>query len=75
MIQLNMHEAKTNLSKLIEQLIQGDEIVIARGNKPVAKLVILDEINAQRKGGSARRMITIDKSFDEPLEDFKGFIS
>ncbi|HED09730.1 MAG TPA: type II toxin-antitoxin system prevent-host-death family antitoxin, partial [Caldithrix abyssi] len=36
MIQVNMHEAKTNLSKLIEQLSQGEEIVIARGNKPVA---------------------------------------
>ncbi len=75
MIQVNMHEAKTNLSKLIEQLSQGEEIVIARGNKPVAKLVLLDEIHAQRKIGSARGLITMDSSFDEPLEDFADYMS
>ncbi len=74
MIQVNMHEAKTNLSKLIEQLSQGEEIVIARGNKPVAKLVLFDEIHAQRKIGSARGLITMDSSFDEPLEDFADYM-
>ena len=39
MLTANIHEAKTNLSKLIEQVLQGKEVIIAKAGKPVAKIV------------------------------------
>ena len=49
MLQVNIHEAKTNLSKLIQKVVDGEEVIIARGNKPIAKLVELDELKPKRK--------------------------
>ncbi|MFQ5866214.1 MAG: type II toxin-antitoxin system Phd/YefM family antitoxin [bacterium] len=73
MYQANIHEAKTHLSKLIEKVMNGEEVIIAKGNKPVAKLVLLDEIKPKRKLGSAKGKIKISEDFDEPVADFKDY--
>ena len=73
MFQVNIHQAKTNLSKLIKKVVNGEEVIIAKGNIPLVKLVGLSQQKSKRKIGSAPG-ITILPSFDEPLEDFKDYI-
>ncbi|HSG30123.1 MAG TPA: type II toxin-antitoxin system Phd/YefM family antitoxin [Thermodesulfobacteriota bacterium] len=73
MTQVNIHEAKTQLSKLIEKIKKGEEVVIAKGNKPVAKLVLIDDLKPKRKLDSAKGLVTISDDFDAPLEDFKEY--
>ncbi len=74
MLQVNVHEAKTTLSKLIQKVVDGEEIIIAKGNKPVVKLVLVDNLKPKRQLGTARGKIKISDDFDEPLEDFKEYI-
>jgi prevent-host-death family protein len=74
MLQVNIHEAKTNLSKLIQKAISGEDVIIAKGNKPIVKLVLIDNKKPQRKLGTAKGKIELADDFDEPLEDFKEYI-
>ena len=68
-VQINIYEAKTAFSKLINKAIAGEEIVIARSGKPVAKLVPFQEPVLDRVPGSAKGKISISKDFDAPLPD------
>lgn len=63
----NVHEAKTNLSRLLERVAQGEEIIIAKSGRPVAKLVRLAV--EPRKPGRLKGRIRISADFDEPLPD------
>ena len=75
MHQVNIHEAKTNLSKLIQQAIDGEEVIIAKGNKPVVRLEVLPGIRPNRKIGSAKDLIIhMDESFNDPLDDFAEYM-
>ncbi len=74
MLQVNVHEAKTNLSKLIKKVVEGEDVVIARGNKPIVKLVLIDKIKPKRRLGTAKGKIKISDDFDGPLEDFKEYM-
>ena len=71
---VNIHEAKTNLSKLIKKVVNGEEVIIAKGNKPIVKLVQYDIKKPKRKVGSAKGKVKISADFDSPLEDFKDYI-
>ena len=73
MTQVNIHDAKTNLSKLIDKVLKGEEVVIAKSNKPIVKLVMVDELKNKRKLGSAKGQVIIADDFDEQLEDFKDY--
>lgn len=64
---VNIHEAKTHFSKLIERVRQGEEIVIAKAGHPVARLTPVARRNARRVPGSARGRVRIAASFDAPL--------
>ncbi|MCP4628355.1 MAG: type II toxin-antitoxin system Phd/YefM family antitoxin [bacterium] len=66
MRQVNIHEAKTQLSKLIAG---GEEVVIARYGEPVARLVPIRPPAAKRIPGSARGQFTVPKTFFDPLPD------
>jgi prevent-host-death family protein len=66
---VTMHQAKTNLSKLIERVSQGEEIIIARGSKPVARLVPIGAIKGKRQPGSLKGKVEIGPEFFEPLSD------
>ncbi|MDX8392234.1 MAG: type II toxin-antitoxin system Phd/YefM family antitoxin [Mariprofundaceae bacterium] len=70
MHQVNIHEAKTHLSKLIQEAIAGEDVIIAKDNKPVVKLVVLDQQKSQRQLGTAKGKIAMRDDFDAPLEDF-----
>ena len=64
MRQVNIHEAKTHLSKLIAS---GEEVVIARYGEPVARLLPIRRETSRRMPGSARGKVRISKAFFEPL--------
>ena len=68
-IQVNTHEAKTQLSKLLVRVQAGEEVVIAKAGKPIARLVAIHEPAACRASGSARHLVTIGGDFDTPLPD------
>ncbi len=69
-MKVTIHAAKTTLSKLIERALAGEEIVIARGDVPVAKLVPIPAKELpKRKAGTLRGVLKIPKSFFEPLPD------
>lgn len=66
---VKMHEAKTQLSRLVEEVNRGEEVVIARGNKRIAKLVPYTAVNPTRKPGFLRGKIKIAADFDAPLPE------
>ena len=65
-ILLNLYEAKTQLSALVDQAADGAEIIIAKSGKPMAKLVAFRE-TARRKPGRAQGLVWIGDDFDAPL--------
>jgi prevent-host-death family protein len=65
---LNIHAAKTHLSRLIEEVGEGEEIVIAKAGRPVARLVPIEK-PARRKLGLLKGKLMIPPSFDDPLPD------
>lgn len=64
---ITIHQAKTNLSRLIAQAASGEEIIIARGSKPVARLVPVGEVKGKRQPGSLKGVLHIGPEFFEPL--------
>ena len=66
---VTIHQAKTNLSRLIERASAGEEIIIARGSKPVARLVPLGVVKGKRQPGSMKGKLEIGPEFFEPLPD------
>jgi antitoxin (DNA-binding transcriptional repressor) of toxin-antitoxin stability system len=68
MPQYSVHDAKTNLSKLISSALDGADVVIARGNIPAVRLVPVNALG-KRSFGAYKGKISIDKSFEEPLPD------
>ena len=68
-VQVNIYEAKSKFSKLINQAIAGEEIIIAKSGKPVAKLVPIENPAQKRKPGSAKGKIIIHDDFDAPLPE------
>lgn len=74
MAQFSVHEAKTHLSRLIAETLAGGEVVIARGNVPVVRLVPVNA-RGRRCFGVLKGKITIDAGFDEPLpeDELKGW--
>ena len=68
-IKVNIHEAKTNLSKLLARVVNGEEVIITRAGKPVAKLVSIAKKPKKRLPGSAKGKVIIGKNFDALLPD------
>ena len=67
MASVKVHEAKTNLSKLIEQACRGEEIIIARGATPVVRLVPVGKVRGRRQPGALRGKLQVGPEFFEPL--------
>ncbi len=64
---VNIHEAKTHLSKLLVQVANGEEVIISKAGKPIARLVPITEKPKKRTPGSAKGKVIIEKNFDAPL--------
>jgi prevent-host-death family protein len=66
---VTIHDAKTNLSKLIARVEAGEEIMIARGKTPVARLTPVRAPAATRRFGALKGIISVGPEFFEPLSD------
>jgi prevent-host-death family protein len=66
---VNVHEAKTQLSRLLERVSGGEEIVISKAGRPVARLVPVGERPERRKPGSASGRVVVGEDFDAPLPE------
>jgi prevent-host-death family protein len=70
----NLHEAKTNLSKLVDLVAQGEEVLICKAGHPVAKLVAIPTHKKNRKPGLWAGKVKIEKDFDTlPAEFMRNF--
>ena len=77
MTTVNIHEAKTNLSRLLEEVAGGGEVVIARAGKPIARLVPIEAAPRPKLLGLLAGQIEVPEDFDAPLPpgvmaDFEG---
>jgi len=70
---VNIAEAKARFSELVQKAVSGEEVIIARDNKPLLKLVALDRPSEGRKPGSARGRVWTARDFDETPEDFRRY--
>jgi prevent-host-death family protein len=68
-MQVNIHEAKTHFSRLLQRVASGEEVVIARAGVPVARLVAIESKKKERPLGFARGQVWIADDFDAPLPD------
>jgi prevent-host-death family protein len=68
MVEVNVHEAKTQLSRLLQRVEKGEEIVIARAGRPVARLVRF-KASAPRSFGHDRGLFEVPDDFDAPLPE------
>ena len=66
---INVHEAKTHFSRLLDRVERGEEVIIAKAGRPVAKLVPIRPQVDRRIPGSARGRLEIEPDFDAPLPE------
>jgi prevent-host-death family protein len=66
-MEVNIHEAKTHLSRLLERVSMGEEVIIAKAGRPVAKLVAIEQKRGFRKLGIAKGDFTVPDDFNDPL--------
>ena len=69
MTTINVHEAKTHLSRILDRVAAGEEVVIAKAGKPIARLVPVAVEKKRRIPGTYRGRIRIGDDFDAPLPD------
>jgi prevent-host-death family protein len=66
---VTIHAAKTHLSKLLARVEAGEEIVIARGRTPIARLTPIHALPAKRRFGAFKGMLSVGPEFFEPMTD------
>ena len=69
-----MAEAKARFSELVRKALSGEEVIIAKDNKPLVKLVPFEEPRLPRQPGSAKGRVQMAANFDEMPEDFKDYV-
>ena len=75
MTQATIHQAKTHLSKLIRKALDGEEVIIAKRDKPLVRLEAVHSKKSKRMLGSGKGLVTyIAPDFDESLEDFAEYM-
>jgi prevent-host-death family protein len=73
-MQVNIAQAKAQLSELIQKAMLGEDVVIAKDNRPLLRLVPIEPVAVKRKAGSARdEIITIASDFDHTPKDFDDY--
>jgi len=70
MATFNVHEAKTHFSKLLERVLNGEEVIIAKAGKPIARNLPVAANVSPRKPGIDKGKVVIMPNFDDPLEEF-----
>lgn len=67
---VNIHEAKTHLSKLLRQVMNGEEIIITKAGEPVALLSPIQKLPEPRTPGNDAGQVIVHENFDDPLPEF-----
>jgi len=70
-LQINIHEAKTHLSELLQRVMNGEEIIIAKAGKPIARLTRFNANPQPRIPGNDASVVSIAKDFNAPLPEFE----
>ncbi|MGC2108681.1 MAG: type II toxin-antitoxin system Phd/YefM family antitoxin [Candidatus Korobacteraceae bacterium] len=70
-MEVNIHEAKTHLSRLLERVALGEEVVIAKAGKPVARLVPIKPERAPRPLGTGKGDFVVPDDFNDPMPEFE----
>ena len=75
MRQVTIHEAKKQLLRLIQSAAAGEDVIISRGQKPVARLVAIGEVRGKRQPGALKGVLSVGAEFFEPLpvEELAGW--
>ncbi|WP_396270558.1 type II toxin-antitoxin system Phd/YefM family antitoxin [Ideonella sp.] len=74
MTQVNIAQAKAQLSELVQRALAGEEVIIARGNKPLLRLIPLDQAGPARQPGTAKGLAWyMADDFDAALDDFSAY--
>jgi antitoxin (DNA-binding transcriptional repressor) of toxin-antitoxin stability system len=74
MIQVTIAEAEKQLAHLIDQVLAGEEVLIARGMQPLVRLTVLPGVRPPRRiGGAADVLVSIASDFDQPLPEFTEY--
>ena len=71
--QYNVAEAKARLSSIVREVLAGDEVIIAKDNKPLVRIVPLRGDQARRTPGTARGQVVMAADFDTSIEDFSPY--
>jgi prevent-host-death family protein len=71
---VNIHEAKTHLSRLLERVQAGEEITIAKAGKPIAVLRRIETRPPDRIPGIDKGLVVIHDDFDDPLPEFQEYM-
>ena len=66
---INIHEAKTHLSRIVEEVAAGKEVIIAKAGKPMARLVPIQEKATKKKLGLLKGKLKIPADFNKPLPE------
>lgn len=68
-VEVNVHEAKTHLSRLLDQALDGEEVIIMRAGRHLVRLTPVETAPTRRKLGSAKGEFVVPDDFDAPLPD------
>jgi prevent-host-death family protein len=71
---VNMHEAKSSLSRLVKRAERGEDILIARNGVPVARITRLKESKPKLPWGVLRGKMRMLDNFDDPMDEFKDYV-
>ena len=77
MLTVNIHDAKTNLSKLIDKAVKGESFIIAKAGRPLVKVIAIGEADAPKpRIGFMKGQITVPENFDDlGREEIEGMFS
>jgi len=71
---VDVYEAEGRLEKLVQEAEAGEEVLITRDGKPVARIVAPSAVHKERVPGSAKGLFVVPDDFDAPLDDFREYM-
>jgi antitoxin (DNA-binding transcriptional repressor) of toxin-antitoxin stability system len=74
MQKIELKEVSSHLEALLQSALNGEEVLILEGEKPILKLTRIDVTKPRRRRGSAKGLIKMADDFDAPLEDFNKYM-
>jgi prevent-host-death family protein len=74
MCRVSLQEAQEMLAVLVQQVLQGEEVIITQDDRPLVRMIPAKQTRPRAHFGSAKGLIAIADDFDEPLDDFKDYM-